>query len=232
MSTLEPVMGAPLHTPPSDVPTITSHTSNIHSPPLTPTATPPSSHTAYSTTTTTPHSTSVNDPLPSYRYTHLPLPDLQPTDIHLISHNINTLHTTMLAELGAILDSYSALQPNILGLQEMNKNWTIYDKTEGPLRTLVTHQWPGAKIVTAHCKDDVFQTLHQPGGVAQLLLNKLTGRVIDHGRDDLGRYAWQTILLDGKCNLVIITTYRVTQDSVSTCGYHTACNAAMAEAQI
>ena len=75
--------------------------------------------------------------------------------------------------------------------------------------------------MTAHCKDDVFTSLHQPGGVAQLLLNKLTGCIINHGHDDLGRYAWQIIILDGTHNLVLITAYQVTQDNISNCGYTT-----------
>ena len=96
----------------------------------------------------------------------LPLPELASADIWLISHNINTLHTTTSAELGATFDSYNMLQPMILGLQETNKNWSKYDKTEGQLRTIVNRRWPGAKIVIAHCPDPIFQTTHQPGGVA------------------------------------------------------------------
>ena len=90
-----------------------------------------------------------------------------------------------MAKLGATFDSYSAFQPTIIGLQEMNKNWSLYDKTEAPLRTIVNQRWPGAKIVTAHCKDSIFQSPYQPGGVAQLVLRQFTGRVIDHGKDKL-----------------------------------------------
>ena len=68
-----------------------------------------------------------------YGYTTIPLPALAPTDLHLISHNVNTLHMTTTAELGATFDAYEALQPTIIGLQETNKNWSLYDKTEGPL---------------------------------------------------------------------------------------------------
>ena len=80
---------------------------------------------------------------------------------------------------------------------------------------------PGVKTVTAHCKDPVFTSPHQPGGVAQFVLHKITGRVVDHGRDDLGHYAWQQIILDGNHHLVIITTYGVSQDSVNNCGLTT-----------
>jgi hypothetical protein len=95
------------------------------------------------TTTTTPthtdtHPTPPTTPTPTQQlaagYTHLPLPMLQPTDIRVLSHNINTLPTTSVAELGASLDLYSNLTPTILGMQEMNKNWKCYDATVGRLR--------------------------------------------------------------------------------------------------
>ena len=42
------------------------------------------------------------------------------------------------AELGAIFDSaYATLNPTIIGLQETNKNWSLYDKTEIPLWNVI-----------------------------------------------------------------------------------------------
>ena len=113
----------------------------------------------------------------------------------------------MMAELGATFNSYSEFQPMIIKLQETNKNWALYDKTEALLRTIVNQRWPGVKIATAHCKDGIFQSPYQPGGITQLILRQLTGRVIDHGKDKLGCYAWQTILLDSTRNLIIMMAY-------------------------
>ena len=129
------ITGATSHMPPCD---------NTPTPPtlLTPTN-PTSSHTD------TPHSTPH-----AIGYTHPPLPSLNPTDIRILSHNINTLQTTSQAELGATLDLYQELTPTILCLQECNKNWSQYDKTEGPLHNTVNHQWPSAKVTTVHCKDN------------------------------------------------------------------------------
>ena len=73
------------------------------------------------------------DPTPPYGYTTLLLPELAPIDLHLLSYNINILHTMTSAELGATFNSYEVFQPTIIGLQETNKNWSLYDKTEGPL---------------------------------------------------------------------------------------------------
>ena len=59
-------------------------------------------------------------PTNSNGYTQLPLPSLLPTDIRILSHNINTLHTTTHAKLGATLNLYQELDPTIIGIQECN----------------------------------------------------------------------------------------------------------------
>ena len=183
------ITGATLHMPPRD----TTSTS--------PTLLTPTNQT--SSHTNTPHSTPH-----AIGYTHPPLPSLNLTDIRILSHNINTLHTTSQAELGTTLDLYQELTPTILCLQECNKNWSLYDKTEGPPCDTVNQRWPGTKVSTAHCEDnDVFCGPHQPGGVAQMILCKLTGRVSSHGRDDLGCYTWQEVLLNGEHKLIIIRAY-------------------------
>jgi hypothetical protein len=166
------ITGATAHTPPSDhTPTPPTNTTPPTPPTLNTQPSPP-----------TPHTTG---------YTHPPLPPLLPTDIRILSHNINTLHTASQAELGATFDKYQELDPTILCLQECNKNWSQYDKTEGPLRATVTRHWPGAKVTTAHCREpNVFHGPHQPGGVAQMILRKLTGRVSSCGHDELGCYTW------------------------------------------
>jgi hypothetical protein len=57
--------------------------------------------------------------------------------------------------------------------------------------------------------------------VAQIVLRQLTGRVTSHGKDALGRYAWQEILLDGTHKLIVITAYRVSQLSATGAGPET-----------
>jgi hypothetical protein len=151
-------------------------------------------------------------------YAQLPLPTLRHTDIRLISHNINTLSTTTNIELETTLNAYKEFDPTVLGLQECNRNWANYNQTELPLRTVLTRRWPGAKVVTAHNKEECFSGPHQPGGVAQIILQKLTGRITSHGSDHMGRFAWQQLLLDGSRHLLLITAYRVTQDTITGCG--------------
>ena len=207
------------HTPRSDGHTTTTHTQ------------PPNHNTNHTTPINTTHTnqtpTIPQNPHPPTAninqqidagYTVLPLPTLLPTDLRVLSHNINTLPTASQAELGASFDLYHRLNPSIIGLQETNKNWTLYDPTVGRLKQCIERRWTRSKLVTAHCPEPSFKTPAQPGGVAQMILRQLTARVKSHGKDPIGRFAWQEILLDGKRTLIIITAYRVVQRRTNGCG--------------
>jgi hypothetical protein len=50
------------------------------------------------------------------------------------------------------------------------------------------------------------------------IVMKIIARVTKHGRDPLGRYVWQEILLDGERTLMIVTAYRVVQRQTKGCG--------------
>jgi hypothetical protein len=125
---------------------------------------------------------------------------------------MNTLTTSSPAELEATFEIYKKHQPTIIGLQETNKNWNKYDATVGRVRRTINRLWTGAKLVTANTHDEAFQGPCQPGGVAQMVLRQLTGRVTKHGKGLLRRYVWQEILLDGSRTLIVVTAYRVVQE--------------------
>jgi hypothetical protein len=74
-----------------------------------------------------------NTPINTNGYAQRPLPSLLPTDIRILSHNINTLHAITPAILSATLDLYQELDPTSIGIQECNKNWSKYTTTEGTL---------------------------------------------------------------------------------------------------
>ena len=146
MSSLQPVIEDCLHTPQGDPPihtTIIDHTHNPFTPHHDPSLTSPPTCNAQPRTIyhdDVPADCPTPIPSHSHGYTSLPLPELRQQEIRIISHNINTLHTTTTAKLGATFDSYSEFQPMIIGLQETNKNWSLYDKTEALLRTIVNQR--------------------------------------------------------------------------------------------
>jgi len=51
-----------------------------------------------------------------------------------------------------------------------------------------------------------------------MILRQLTARVVKCGKDPLGRFTWQEILLDGQRTLLIVTAYRVVQRRTTGCG--------------
>jgi hypothetical protein len=107
----------------------------------------------------------------SRRYTGLPLPTISPTDIRVLSHNINSLPTSSTDKLGATFDLYHHLSPSIIGLQETNKNWNCYDATSHwPSKTLYRTSMAWIKMAMAHCSEEAFHTPAQPGGVAQMMI--------------------------------------------------------------
>jgi len=64
----------------------------------------------------------------------------------------------------------------------------------------------------------------QPGGVGQLVLNSILNLVCATGADQLGRWTWHEIRLDGTRKLYVITAYRVgnkpTKKSAMTTAWH------------
>ena len=144
-STTSPTNVSPHHhNTPSQLPSemtlnLAAQLHNSHTPTslLTPPILPTMPTTTTPTNNTPPPNTNNPTPIQNHidsGYTVLPLPNLLPTDIRVLSHNINSLPTASEAELGASFDLYHQLNPSVIGLQETNKNWTFYDATVGRIR--------------------------------------------------------------------------------------------------
>ena len=73
------------------------------------------------------------------------------------------------------------------------------------------------KITTVHYREKhSAANVYQPGGVAQLTFQPLSNRVNDVGSNDLGRWSWQEICLDGTCSLFTYTGYRTCKAPVNS----------------
>jgi hypothetical protein len=108
------ITGATSHTPPSDhtptaPPTVTTP----------PTPPPPNAHTS----PPTPHTTG---------YTHPPLPTLLPTDIRILSRNINTLHTTSKLNWVLPLTCTKSLTPPSYAFKNATKSGHRMTKQRAP----------------------------------------------------------------------------------------------------
>jgi hypothetical protein len=73
-----------------------------------------------------------NTPTNTNGYTQLPLPSLLPTDICILSDNINTLHTITPAELGTTLDLYQNWIPQLLAFKNVIKTGASTPQQRAP----------------------------------------------------------------------------------------------------
>ena len=143
------------------------------------------------------------------RYTDS-LPPLKKNHIRIIYNNTNSLKTECNAELQSMITEYLDYEPTILGIIETNWNWSQMEKTTKPLQQAanILNQ-DHVKITTVHYQEKhSAANVYQPGGVAQLTFKPLSNRINDVGSDDLGRWSWQEICLNGTCSLFTYTGYR------------------------
>jgi hypothetical protein len=111
---------------------------------------------------------------------------------------------------------------DILGMAETNLDWS---------RSEARHQcnnhwrkyWPTLSVTTAS-SPITFGSTYQPGGVAQLVGGKWTGRISKTGTDPrgLGRWAYTTIQGKQGVHITTITAYKVCKNTVAAAGAKTA----------
>ena len=85
---------------------------------------------------------------------------------------------------------------NIIALPETNRNWKVpwlQDRWESEVQRV----WRHAKVFNSSINTDQRNTKIQ-GGVSLIVTNRWASRVVDHGEDPLGRWAW--VQLRGKSN--------------------------------
>lgn len=176
---------------------------------------PPTTTNAHTTTTTNDtQPPSPTAPTPSKpTYTPLTTTTKPPQEgcIRLLFNNVNALQTESPALLAQHVRNYKAHHPTFLGLIETRRNWALTDKTSQPLRNMVKASTTiRPKLVTANCREQhMSKELCQPGGVCQLAMNTVLNLVLSSGGDQLGKWAWQTLRLQGDQLLYVITAYRV-----------------------
>ena len=109
---------------------------------------------------------------------------------------------------------------DVAGLVETNINWTLLCSSQAS--ALIRKQFGNGTMFNAASDEPTLSTYKQ-GGASLLLTGNIIG-AIDHGSSDqrgLGR--WSYCIIHGRNNIkvVIITAYRICQDTLTT-GAHTA----------
>lgn len=155
----------------------------------------------------------MHNPQQNPLYTKLPLPPVPQGEIRILWNNTNALQIENEPALAKSIENYLKHDPTILGLMETKRNFRLHDKTTKPLRIMaqaLSKSPAKIKLVTASCYEEhAASNLKEPGGVCQLMLGRILNLHKQSGSDDLGRWAWQQIRIDGIRSIYVITAYRV-----------------------
>jgi hypothetical protein len=142
-------------------------------------------------------------------YTKTPLPPVAPEAIRILYNNTNALQTKNEEILAKSIENYIKHEPTILGLIETKQNFRLAEQTTKPLGQMVQatlNSQAKVKLVTSSCfEEHTARNLKEPGGVCQLLLGQILSLHKQSGSDDLGRWAWQELRVDGVRSLYVIT---------------------------
>jgi hypothetical protein len=146
-------------------------------------------------------------------YTKTPLPPVTPEAIRILYNNTNALQIENEKILAKSIENYIKYEPTILGLIETKQNFRMAEQTTKPLRRMVQatlNSQAKVKLVTSSCfEEHTARNLKEPGGICQLLLGKILSLHKQSGSNNLGRWAWQELRIDGVRSLYVITAYRV-----------------------
>ena len=96
--------------------------------------------------------------------------------------------------------------PDILCLSELSIN--LNKQSHAKIHKDLNACWDHSTMSLAHTGDNFLMQKYKPGGVGIMALGPTTRRVIQKGRDDLGRRARLSLALRRSTTLTIITLYR------------------------
>ena len=134
--------------------------------------------------------------------------------------NIHTLKKLSSENISEELLVVQQLGINVCGFVEINKPWTAENKHIFKLNMDCLFEDQNitafASMPTSH------DTTYLPGGVMQTVVGPTAGRKVEQGTDKYGRFAWHTLRGGRDEGILVITCYRVAQESIGGLGPKTA----------
>jgi hypothetical protein len=115
-----------------------------------------------------------------------------------------------------------AMGAGAICLPEANMNWG-HRSSHKLLSSILHKTWKHSNYSVSYTKEE-FDSITQPGGTINIITDNWTSLVIEKGNDPFGLGCWSYIVLRGAANkrIMIITAYRVCQQSVKAIGTTTA----------
>ena len=171
--------------------------------------------------THSPHEYSRNDLEHQNTIGH-PFQEKPPNTFRIFGQNINGLsHKNDFTKWTEILQSTVSLEIDCLCLSETNIEWNHpHVASKIPHITRKFFNYSRLSTSTSAVR---FDRIYKPGGVASLITNEWTGRIIRSEPDASGLGRWTTTLLNGKRHrkIALISAYQVCKTSIHSCGITT-----------
>ena len=140
--------------------------------------------------------------------------------IRLGFQNTNSLQKPITNKIPEEIEVVQNLGIDICGYAETNRPWTLQNKAnfDTNMRRLFNNQTHTqyAALPAPH------GTEYQPGGVLQTINGSAVGRITQSGSDQYGRYVYHAIRGRRDEGILVITAYRVCQESLGGVGPNTA----------
>ena len=140
--------------------------------------------------------------------------------IRLGFQNVNTIKKPRAQHLPEELEVVKNLGIDICGFVETNRPWTTSNKEIYDLN--MNALFGGGTNTQYASMRAEYGTTYQPGGVMQTINGHTTGRITNFGVDKYGRYAWHALRGSRDEGVLVITAYRVCQETIGSAGPMTA----------
>jgi hypothetical protein len=119
-----------------------------------------------------------------------------------------------------IINEMKTRKVSVCGFAETNVEWQAKN-TKARLKSKLRHI-AGKSTMTTSTTSLKFKSTYKPGGTTTIALNDWAGRVIQTVKDPSGQGRWSGFQMRTKNhNIVIVTAYRVPQQSIDQVGYKT-----------
>jgi hypothetical protein len=130
-----------------------------------------------------------------------------PNTMRVYFQNINGIKKNNWIDWQRAAIQMKKLQIDVVGCAETNLSWTEPIRKYAQFQ--LTKYLQQANLAVSNSQD-IGNTDYQPGGVANCINNKWTGRVIEQIHDPSGLGRWTGHILNGKSqqNIIIVTAYR------------------------
>lgn len=145
----------------------------------------------------------------------------QPNSLRIYFQNVNGLQPTPTWDKWKeVLSELFRNEVDVAGLVETNINWTPIRSRQANI--LLRKQFGNGTMINA-TSDEPSSSVYKQGGTSLLLTGNIIGAIDHGGTDQRGLGRWSYCIIHGRNNIkvVIITAYRICQDTLTT-GIHTA----------